>query len=29
MLVIQMETEGKEKHIINTPMYAYSCKEIA
>ena len=24
-----METEVKEKHIINTTMYAYSCKEIA
>ena len=29
MFDIQMETEAKEKHIINTSMYAYSCKEIA
>ena len=28
MLDIQMEIEVKEKHIINTTMYAYSCKEI-
>ena len=25
MLSIQMETEVKEKHIINAPMYAYVC----
>ena len=29
MLDVQMETEEKEKHIINTPMYTYSCDEIA
>ena len=29
MFDIQIENEVKEKHIINTPMYAYIRKEIA
>ena len=29
MLNIRMKAEVKEKHIVNTPMYAYNCKEMA